>query len=73
MGPGKLLRRAIETDRLFSSIILWRPPGTGKTTLAERTCSLYVVIANQTRSPSSVFYCPTSSPPCWRAKTVLRG
>lgn len=35
VGPGRLLRRAIETDRLFSSIILWGPPGTGKTTLAQ--------------------------------------
>ena len=43
IGPGKLLRRAIEADRLFASIILWGPPGTGKTTLA-------MVIANQTRS-----------------------
>lgn len=43
VGPGKLLRRAIEADRLFSSIILWGPPGTGKTTLA-------MVIANQTQS-----------------------
>lgn len=34
LGPGRLLRRAIETDRLFSSILLWGPPGTGKTTLA---------------------------------------
>ena len=34
IGPGRLLRRAIEADRLFSSIILWGPPGTGKTTLA---------------------------------------
>jgi len=33
MGPGKMLRRAIELDRL-SSVIFWGPPGTGKTTLA---------------------------------------
>lgn len=34
LGPGKLLRRVIEADRL-SSIILYGPPGSGKTTLAE--------------------------------------
>jgi putative ATPase len=34
LGPGKLLRRAIEGDR-FASIILYGPPGTGKTSLAE--------------------------------------
>src|SRR3954452_13552236 len=33
IGPGTLLRKAIEADRL-SSIILWGPPGSGKTTLA---------------------------------------
>lgn len=33
VGKGKLLRRAIEADRLTSSIF-WGPPGTGKTTLA---------------------------------------
>ena len=34
IGEGKLLRRAIIADRLFSSIIFTGPPGTGKTTLA---------------------------------------
>lgn len=33
LGPGRLLRRAIEADRLMS-LILYGPPGTGKTALA---------------------------------------
>ncbi len=33
LGPGKLLRRAIEADRI-SSLILYGPPGVGKTSLA---------------------------------------
>src|SRR5271165_3702090 len=33
VGSGRLLRRAIEADQL-TSIILWGPPGTGKTTIA---------------------------------------
>src|SRR5437763_13603200 len=33
LAPGKPLREAIERD-LLQSIILWGPPGTGKTTLA---------------------------------------
>lgn len=34
LGPGTPLRKAIEAGRI-SSLILWGPPGTGKTTLAE--------------------------------------
>ena len=40
VGPGRLLRRAIQADQL-SSLIFYGPPGTGKTTLAR-------VIANTT-------------------------
>ena len=42
LGPGQLLRRAIEADRI-QSLIFFGPPGTGKTSLAH-------VIARQTRS-----------------------
>ncbi|MGQ9516349.1 MAG: AAA family ATPase [Anaerolineae bacterium] len=42
IGPGRLLRRAIQADQL-SSVIFYGPPGTGKTTLA-------MVIANTTKS-----------------------
>src|SRR5262245_51398462 len=42
LGPGQLLRRAIEADRI-QSLIFYGPPGTGKTTLAQ-------IIARQTSS-----------------------
>jgi putative ATPase len=45
IGPGKLLRRAIESDRLHS-LILYGPPGTGKTTIAQ-------IVAGHTKS----FFC----------------
>jgi putative ATPase len=42
IGPGRLLRRAIQADQL-SSVIFYGPPGTGKTTLAR-------IIANTTHA-----------------------
>src|SRR3954465_2978957 len=34
VGEGRVLRRLIESDATMPSLILWGPPGTGKTTLA---------------------------------------
>ncbi len=47
IGPGRLLRRAIQADQL-SSIIFYGPPGTGKTTLARiianTTCAYFIAL-----------------------------
>ncbi|HVA01467.1 MAG TPA: AAA family ATPase, partial [Terriglobia bacterium] len=42
LGPGKALRQQIERDEV-SSMILWGPPGSGKTTLA-------MIVARKTKS-----------------------
>jgi len=52
LGQGKVLRRAIEADQI-SSIILWGPPGTGKTSLAH-------IIANRTGARFVCFSAVTS-------------
>src|SRR3989344_4441404 len=52
VGPGKLLRTAIEQDEI-PSIIFWGPPGSGKSTLAR-------IIANMTTSVFVQFSAVTS-------------
>jgi len=52
-GPGKLLRRMLDADRL-TSVIFYGPPGTGKTSLA-------TVIANHTRSKFHYLSAPAAS------------
>lgn len=52
VGPGKVLRRLIESDQI-SSMIFWGPPGVGKTTLAQ-------IIAQRTRAKFITFSAVTS-------------
>ena len=63
LGHNRLLRRAIESDKLFSSILLWGPPGSGKTTLAH-------IIANQTRSHFDVISAVLAGLPQLRAMII---
>ena len=52
VGPGRMLRQMLQTDRI-SSMIFWGPPGVGKTTLAR-------IIANMTHSSFVDFSAVTS-------------
>ena len=53
LGPGKLLRRMLDADRL-SSLIFYGPPGSGKTSLA-------MVIANYTKAKFHYLSAPAAS------------
>lgn len=62
LGPGKVLSKLIESDRV-SSMIFWGPPGVGKTTLAQ-------IIAGRTKANFMTFSAVTSG--IKEIKTVMQ-
>src|SRR5205085_411838 len=64
-GPGRILRRSIEEDHI-PSMILWGPPDSGKTTLAE-------VIARQTQARFATLSAPGAGARAPRPRTDRRG
>ena len=52
LGKGKVLRQLVESDNI-TSMILWGPPGVGKTTLA-------MIIANMTNAEFITFSAVTT-------------
>jgi len=62
LGPGKPLREAIETGQV-GSMVLWGPPGSGKTTLAR-------LIANYTDKAFEIFSAVTEGVP--RVREIIR-
>src|SRR5947209_17340415 len=65
LAPGRILRRSIEEDRI-PSMILWGPPGSGKTTLAE-------VIARQTQARFATLSAVSAGARAPRPRTDRRG
>jgi len=69
LGAGKPLRRAIEEGNLHS-MVLWGPPGTGKTTLArmlaEQTRAEFITLSAVTMTPQTLETCfALHSQPAW--------
>jgi putative ATPase len=70
VGEGRVLRRLIEGGATMPSLILWGPPGTGKTTLArllaEKADARFIALSagflGRQRSPRGNCRCPSQSP-----------
>jgi putative ATPase len=77
LGPGRPLRRLIESDRL-PSLILWGPPGTGKTSLATVIAShskaefvSYSAVAGSVKEIREILEFAAKRRDLYRKKTIL--